>query len=268
MPHSGSTDRASAWPLPNVRVGGPNDAPVVVFIHSLGTDLTIWDRVIDCLGPAVRSICFDLRGHGQTPPTPPPYSIQMLAVDAVRLLDQLAIPQATLCGISVGALIALQSAAERPAVAQAVIVCDTPYRGSAPDMWNQRIEAVTGRGMASISDAVIPRWFSDGFRVRCPGEVDRYRRMLEHTSVAGYAGVCAALRDVDADEIVRKVRCPALVLCGADDQATPPDTNEALASALGGAFVRIEGAAHLPCVEQPEAVAGQIAAFVKERRHV
>jgi len=255
--------------LTGIRLNGPVDAPPVLFIHSLGTDLTIWDGVVDALGPAVRAIRYDLRGHGGTPPTDPPFSLATLADDAIALLIEMNVTQATICGISVGGLIALQCAASRPDLAEALVVCDTPYPRSAPDMWNQRIEAVTAHGVASIADATMPRWFSSDFRARFPGDVARYRQVLERTTPAGYVGVCAAIRDTDAQAVASGVRCPAVVLCGSEDVATPPETNEALARTLGGArFARIDGAAHLPCIEYPAIVAGHIAAFVTERAHV
>jgi 3-oxoadipate enol-lactonase len=255
--------------MTSIRLDGPADAPPVLFIHSLGTDLTIWDGVVDALASGVRAIRYDLRGHGGTPPTDPPYSVATLADDAVRVLLEMKVAQATICGISVGGLVALQCAANHPALAQALVVCDTPYPRSAPDMWNQRIEAVTAHGLASIADATMPRWFSSDFRSRFPADVSRYRQMLERTTPAGYAGVCAAIRDADAEALVPGVRCPTLVLCGSGDVATPPETNEALARALASArFVRIDGAAHLPCVEHPAVVARHIAAFVTERAHV
>jgi 3-oxoadipate enol-lactonase len=255
--------------MSSVRINGPADAPPVLFIHSLGTDLTIWDGVVEALGPAVRSIRYDLRGHGGTPPTDGPYSVAALADDAISVLLEMKVTQATICGISVGGLIALQCAAHRPTLAQTLVVCDTPYPRGAPAMWNQRIDAVNAHGLASIADATMPRWFSSDFRSRFPDDVSRYRQVLERTTPAGYVGTCAAIRDADAEAIASGVHCPTLVLCGSEDAATPPETNEALARALRNArFARIDGAAHLPCVESPAVVAGHIAAFVMERAHV
>jgi pimeloyl-ACP methyl ester carboxylesterase len=77
------------------------------------------------------------------------------------------------------------------------------------------------------------------------------------------------LRDADLEAVARDIRCPTLVLCGDQDQATPPALNTALAEAIPGAVFRsIPGAGHLPCIEQPEILSAHIAAFAGSHAHV
>jgi pimeloyl-ACP methyl ester carboxylesterase len=58
---------------------------------------------------------------------------------------------------------------------------------------------------------------------------------------------------------------PTLVLCGDQDIATPPELGRELAQAISNArFALIENAAHLICIEQPEATARQIVKFFRE----
>jgi len=93
--------------------------------------------------------------------------------------------------------------------------------------------------------------------------------MLEQCTVAGYAGVCAALRDADLESLARGLRCRTLVLCGDQDQATPPALNEALAAAIPGAHYQIiPGAGHLPCIEQPRLVAAHVTSFMGKHASV
>jgi pimeloyl-ACP methyl ester carboxylesterase len=89
--------------------------------------------------------------------------------------------------------------------------------------------------------------------------------MLQQSSMEGYIGVCAALRDSDFRHAITQVKIPTLVLCGAEDIATPPELGRELASLIPGAqFSLIENAAHLPCVEQPQALAERIIKFFRE----
>jgi 3-oxoadipate enol-lactonase len=255
--------------LHHVQIDGPADGGVVIFANSLGTDLRIWDEVVKPLTGSLRTIRYDMRGHGLTPAPEPPYSIGQLAEDLERLIDALQISRATICGISVGGQVALQVAHDRPHQVHGLILCDTSYRIGAPDMWRQRMAAVMEGGMPAISDAVIARWFSETYRVSKLDEAAGYRYMLERCTVAGYTGVCAALRDADLEVVARGVGCPTLVLCGDQDQATPPDVNKALAAAIPGAhFESIPGAAHLPCVEQPAILSAHVASFVGNHAHV
>jgi 3-oxoadipate enol-lactonase len=250
----------------HVRIDGPADAPVVLFANSLGTDLRIWDEVVARLRGSVRAIRYDMRGHGLTAAADPPYSIEDLADDAERLLDAFGVERATVCGLSVGGMVALLVAARRPEQMRSVLLCDTGYRIGAAEMWNARIASVTQSGIAAISESVVSRWLSDRFRSAHPDDTIGYRSMVERVTPAGYAGVCAALRDADLESVARALRCPTRVVCGADDQATPPSVNEALAAAIPGAtFELIPNAAHLTCVEQPSIIAAQIASLLKQR---
>jgi pimeloyl-ACP methyl ester carboxylesterase len=58
---------------------------------------------------------------------------------------------------------------------------------------------------------------------------------------------------------------PALVLAGAEDQATTPELVRDLADALPQArFATIEGAGHLPCIERPQIMAAEMDRFFRE----
>ncbi|MGE5216188.1 MAG: alpha/beta hydrolase [Chloroflexota bacterium] len=73
------------------------------------------------------------------------------------------------------------------------------------------------------------------------------------------------MRDADFRQTVTRVKIPTLVLCGAEDIATPPELGRELAGLISGAqFSLIENAAHLPCIEQPEAVTEQMLRFFRE----
>ena len=87
--------------------------------------------------------------------------------------------------------------------------------------------------------------------------------MLTRTPVAGYAGTCAALRDVDYTREAGLIGVPTLCVVGDQDGSTPPDLVLAMAKAIPGAnYEVISEAGHLPCVEQPETLVAVIRAFV------
>jgi pimeloyl-ACP methyl ester carboxylesterase len=66
---------------------------------------------------------------------------------------------------------------------------------------------------------------------------------------------------------LHRITLPSLVLWGAEDGIVAPAYGEKLAAALPHArFERVIGAAHYPQIEQPEAVADQIAGFAQENR--
>ena len=78
---------------------------------------------------------------------------------------------------------------------------------------------------------------------------------LLRTDPEGYAAAAEAIAAADLTDATSRLRLPALVIVGADDLATPPDSAAALAAAIPGArLVGIHGAAHIPTYEQEAAV--------------
>ncbi|MEJ2040328.1 MAG: 3-oxoadipate enol-lactonase [Desulfosarcinaceae bacterium] len=236
-------------------------APVVVFVNSLGSDLRIWERVVEGLGDTVQSICYDKRGHGLSDAPAPPYTMNDHVNDLEAVLASLEVKRALICGISVGGMIALGLSAAKPELVRGLVLCDTAHRIGSDDLWNQRIAQVEQHGMGSIADGVIERWFTEGFRRTRTREVAGWRNMLLRTPAAGYAGTCAALRDADLTGAARGVACPTQCLCGAEDLATPPALVQSMAELIPAARYRsIDGAGHLPCIEAP----GKIVAAITE----
>ncbi|HET9917168.1 MAG TPA: 3-oxoadipate enol-lactonase [Candidatus Binatia bacterium] len=251
--------------MQHYRTDGAAGKPALLFANSLGSDLRIWDDVASRLAGHCHVIRYDLRGHGLSEAPAPPYSAADLAGDAVAILDRLNIHQAIVCGVSVGGMIAQAVALNFPKRVRGLVLCDAGAKIATSEAWQQRIDKVRADGVDSLVQMTMERWFSAGFREKCAAEVRGYSLMLRQASADGYIGTCAALRDTDFRTAIRQVKQPTLVLCGAEDIATPPELGRELAGLIPGAqFSLIEKAAHLPAVEQPDAVAERMMQFLQE----
>lgn len=247
----------------HVSLKGPDDAPVVAFANSLGTDFRIWDGVVDLLPPSVRVLRYDMRGHGLTGAPPAPYGMDDLRDDFLGILDRLGLDQVALVGLSVGGMVAQSAAAKAPDRFSKLVLCDTGHIIATRDIWNARIEMVEKGGMAAIVDSVLDRWFGPDFRTRDPDLHAGMHAMLTTIPPQGYNGICAAIREADLTAEVARIEVPALCLCGTEDKATPTELVATLADLLpNGSYMAIPGAGHLPCVEQPDAVARHIVEFL------
>jgi 3-oxoadipate enol-lactonase len=245
----------------NAAVGGP---PTLVYLHSLGTEMRIWDAVAEQLShlPQLR---LDLRGHGLSEAPTGDYSIAEMAADVWGVLDQLNIGPVVMIGVSVGGQIALRAAFERPAQVMGVVALDTAARIRNRESWSERIDLVRTRGLEPIADETVARWFVTGVAKHNAVVVAGYRRMLMRTPLEGYLGTCAALRDEDLTPHLARITQPVLVVCGSHDAATPPAVVRGLAQGLPHArYVEIAAAGHLPCLDQPSATAAHIDSFVRE----
>ncbi|MBC7147136.1 MAG: 3-oxoadipate enol-lactonase [Thioclava marina] len=246
----------------HIRDEGPRDGRVVMFGNSLGSDLRLWEGLIPLLPEGLRLVRFDKRGHGLSDCPPGPYSIEDLSGDAAAICDALELRDVTFVGLSIGGLIGQSLAARRPDLLRALVLMDTGARIGAPDMWQQRIDAVRRDGIASISDAILARWFAPGFEKATPTTFALCRNMLERGPDEGYAGCCAAIAGADLTESTAKLTLPVMAMAGAQDASTPPDLVRATAALCGAEFHAIADAGHLPCVEKPEVVAALLKDFL------
>lgn len=245
--------------------GGPEGLPLV-FANSLGTDLRVWEPLLPRLPDGLRLVRHDKRGHGLSDGGDGCWSVPDLADDLAAILDALGIRQAVICGLSVGGMIAQSLAARRPDLVRALVLSNTAAKIGTPEIWDERIRGVETSGIASLVDGVLERWFTARFRAEDPS-FPLWRNMLLRQDPRGYAATCAAIRDTDLTDSTRALRLPALAIGGDADGSTPPDLVRATAALIPGTrFELIAGAGHIPCVEQPEAMARLLAAFLQEIR--
>ncbi len=246
----------------HIRDEGPRDGRVVMFANSLGTDLRVWDALLPLLPPALRIIRYDKRGHGLSDATPAPYSIDQLVADAEAVCDGLGLRDITFVGLSIGGLIGQGLAAKRPDLLRALVLMDTAAQIGTAQMWQDRIDRITRDGVAALADPILERWFTLGFRDTNP-EFALWRNMLTRTTVAGYAGCCAAIAAADLTESTRALTMPVMAMAGDQDGSTPPDLVRATADLCGADFHLIADAGHIPCVEQPAATAKLLTDFLE-----
>jgi 3-oxoadipate enol-lactonase len=223
----------------------------------------VWDRQVPALTERFRLVRFEFPGHGRpvgavrsgAAVPSGPYTIAELGTGVLELLDALGAERVGYCGISLGGMIGIWLAANAPGrIATLGLVCTAAHLPPAA-AWLERAARVRADGMASISAAVVSRWFTPAYATAAPDVVAGFRAGLERTDPDGYAGCCEAIAAMDLRGDLAAITAPALVLAGADDPATPPDLGAAIASGITGArFDVIPAAAHLAAVSAPERV--------------
>ncbi|UWS00691.1 3-oxoadipate enol-lactonase [Phaeobacter inhibens] len=249
------------------QLDGTADGPPLVFANSLGTDLHVWDLVVERLPKELRIIRYDLRGHGGTPATPAPYSMGTLVRDAERLLDQLQVKGCIFVGLSIGGMIAQGLAIKRLDLMRGLVLSNTAAKIGTAAAWQQRIEAIKRDGIDAVADTIMERWFARAFR-KSP-ELSHWRAHLLQQSVEGYIGCCAAIAGTDFYTPTSGLRLPTLGIAGSDDGATPADlVRETVDLIPGSKFELIRRAGHIPCVEQPEVFADRLITFLTEQGHI
>jgi 3-oxoadipate enol-lactonase len=245
---------------------GPEAAPIVLLANSLGTNVHVWDAQVAALATDYRVLRYDMRGHGLTQAgSRAALRIADLADDVARLLDALKVRAVTFVGLSIGGMIAQRFAAAYPQRVESLVLCATASRIGSPDTWRTRITAVEQGGMSAIIPGVLERWFTPRAHAEQPALVRGFATMLERTPALSYIAACGAIRDADLRADDGAVRCPTLVIAGAQDAVTSPAMAAELRDAIPGARLHVvDAAAHILCAEAPDAFNHALLGFLAE----
>lgn len=244
---------------------GPDSAPVILFSHSLATHLDTWAPQAKALADDYRVLRYDTRGHGDTDTPPGPYTFNLLAEDAVRLLDALRIDKAHWVGISLGGMIGQAFALAYPDRLLSLSLCDTASElpADAHSVWNERIATATTQGMEPLVEPTIERWFSPGFIEREPQTVEVIREMIRATSVLGYVGCSQAIMQLDFTEQLAEIRVPTAIIVGEDDPGTPVSASQLIHEKISGSeLIILPEAFHLSNLEKADEFNRALRSFV------
>ena len=205
---------------------------------------------------------YDTRGHGASEVTPGEYSIEQLARDVVGLADALKITRFVFCGLSLGGMTGQSLALNAPERLAALVLANTSPRSNAMPSWDDRRLAVLEKGMAPLLEPAMQRWFLPETLAKGDPYVGTMRATFLATDPVGYAGCCAAIRDMDHTPMLSKITTPTLVIAGDQDVATPwAGHGDVLAREIPGArSVRLR-AAHLSNVDQPRSFTAAVLDF-------
>ncbi len=203
-----------------------------LFLHGLGQSPAGWDKVLGCMkapGPVACPELFPLAGGG-------PVTYEKLYQGLCALCEKTEGPLA-LCGLSLGAVLALAYALERPEKVSALVLiggqCTMP------------------RLLLRVQNGIFRLLPSGAFRGMGIAKKD----VLTLTR---------SMLGLDYQGRLREISCPALVLCGERDRA-----NKKAACTLGKGIPRarlefIPGAGHEASADAPERLAEALESFFAE----
>lgn len=245
------------------------DRVPVLWIHGYPLSALLWEFQVTELADIARQITPDLRGHGRTDPTPPPYGMGQFADDCMHLLDHLGFEgPVVIGGLSMGGYVALDICRRYPDRVAGLILSSTRAGADSAEGKAGRDAAAAAareKGVAAIVEGMLPKLLAPGTVAEQPELVDFVREMMLETSVDGVVGALAAMRDrVDSTGDLAGFDVPALVLHGAEDALIPVSEAELLAGSLPDAeLVIIPEAGHLPNLEQPDAFNDAVRLFLE-----
>lgn len=255
-----------------LKQGASGDKPVIVLSHALGCDLGMWDGVAAALEDRYTVLRYDHRGHGQSELVPGPYSVHALADDAAALIRRELGRPVHFVGLSMGGMTAQAMAARHPDLIQSIVVANATDHFDAPAraMWQVLMDMVHQQGVAAAADGAMQRCFTPEFHADQPpggaAQVAKFRALLLAMDTQAYVDCCLAVSRIDFRKSNRRIACPALVIAGSRDEATPPAMSEAIQAGIQGAQLALMDTAHLSAVEQPLVFAKLLSGFFDAQR--
>jgi pimeloyl-ACP methyl ester carboxylesterase len=236
------------------------EGPAVLLIHEGIADRRMWDPQIGPFTEAgYRVVRCDLRGFGDTPLEPGPFSH---VADVEELLEQLGVEHAAVVAGSLGARIALEHALTHPARVDALVLMGPAMRDMTPnqavrDSWAEEERLYEAGDLDGAVEVNLRVWV-DGVG-RAPEDVDadvreRVRVMQRRAFELDVPGAGPEEPfDPPASGRLGEISCPALVLVGDLDQPAILEVADRLAAGIADARKEIiRGTAHVSSMERPE----------------
>ncbi len=231
--------------------------PTLLCIHGFPLDGSFWQPQVQGLAGAAHVLAPDLRGFGaDRRPVPEVMTMEAFAEDLMESLDRAGIERAVLCGLSMGGYVAMAFTERWPERVQGLILCNT--RSTADNDAGKAAREQTAldalsKGAGVIARAMVPKVLSQRTRSQHPAEAQRIEEIMARQRPESIAAASRgmALRP-DRTGLLRRIKVPALIVTGSEDNLMPLETSEAMNGAMAGSeLVVIPGAAHLSCSESP-----------------
>lgn len=249
----------------NYELTGQEKAPVVMLSHSLASSMVMWKPQLASLEAHFQVLRYDMRGHGDSDAPDGAYTLELLAEDAVALLDALGIDTVHFVGLSIGGMIGQGLALNHGHRLKTLTLCDTSaiMPEAAQPILRERIAAALKNGMAGQVDGTLERWFTPEYLKANPPVVEVIRRQIRETPLAGYIGCSEALGGLNYLDRLSAITLPTLIMVGEEDPGTPVAASEAIHERIAGSqLVILPAARHLSNIEQAEAFNDALMGFL------
>lgn len=255
-------------------VFGRSSGEPVLLIQGLGADSGGWAFQRLALAPHYRTIVFDNRGVGRSDKPLGAYSIEQMALDAVRVLDAAGVESAHVVGASMGGAIAQVVAVLHPERVRSLTLACTacrnhPWRRELLSEWAVVAEE---RGMGELSRTAM-RWLIGPRSLRrfspLLGAFGPLAMAIPPHAFVGQVGAILEAGDAEGiRELLTTISVPTLVMVGSQDILTPLGDSEELVESIPGAeLVVVTGAAHGFMVEHATTFNRELLAFLSRARH-
>jgi pimeloyl-ACP methyl ester carboxylesterase len=248
------------------------EGPPLVLVMGIGYDSTLWKLAqVPALSKKFRVIIFDNRDAGRSSQATSAYTIADMADDTAALMDALGVKKAHICGLSMGGMIAMETALRHPDRVDGLILTGTsgaPARAVFhPIMaWNW-VKANNASGEIFACEQ-FTYLFSRAF-LRNKEAVQQTIAMLSSNpnpvGPAAYDRQAKAFLQYDALDRLANVKARTLCIVGEQDVLTPVHECREVADKIPRAkfeVIKGDGSSHVVPIERPDDFNGLVTHFL------
>ncbi len=242
--------------------------PPLYLVHGIGARKTTWDLLIAGLRDAFTCVSYDLRGHGDSPAPPTPYTLDDLVDDLEALRQKLGHERIHIAGHSLGGMIGPAWARACPDRAASVALLSTAAGRSDEDRAKLRAvgAAMERDGIAETLPTFVDRWFTDDFITDHRERVDARLQQVIDTPADVFMSVFRIYATTEMAPWLHEVRCPCLVLTGELDGGCNPRLNRFMHETLANSrLVILAGYKHSLLLEASHEVLPHLREFLLEQ---
>ncbi len=240
----------------------------VVLLHGYLESLLVWEDFVPHLYKEVRVVTLDLPGHGVSVVEGEVHTMEFLADVVAEGLRALGISRCTVVGHSMGGYVALALCERHPELLDGVVLLSsTPNADTEEKAENRRREiALVKSGKKDALARVAP---AAGFAVENRERMRDYiEDLTEQVFITEDEGVVALLNGMiarkDQNGMLRASQVPQLFILGRGDEYITAEVAEKMVEAHPQAAVAwLDHSGHMGFLEEPEACAAAVLAFVK-----
>ena len=239
--------------------------PALYMVHGIGSRKTTWDPLIGDLKNHFTCVSYDLRGHGDSPVPPTPYSLADLVDDMETLRTKLGHDQIHVIGHSLGGMIGPAYAHAYPDNTLSVGLLSTAAGRNDEDraMLQAVGEAIENDGIIPSLKIFIQRWFTDSFIEANPSLIEARLQQIRDTPDDVFLSVFWIYARTEMIGWLKEVTCPCLVLTGELDGGCNPRLNRLIDQELPNSeLVILKGLKHSLLVEAPDRLLPHIKSFL------
>ena len=239
---------------------GAGDPVLLIMGHAYGADM--WHRTAPELAASYRVIRFDNRGTGRSSDPPGPYPVQLMAGDALAVLDAAGAASAHVYGVSMGGFIALQLALGHPGRVRSLTLGCTAAsaEGASRGALLTRVRSLVPA--AALNRMAWKLLYGPGTPGNRRAEDQQIVRRTR-ASARGRRGQLTGAASFDVTSRLAEIRIPTLVIHGAHDRIVPAANAQRLADGIAGArLVVFPDAGHVYTTDAPDAANQEILRFL------